>query len=217
LKAPATLREFWRSHITIEDYERHMAAVGQAQANASLLEELFRDFAPRAGARLLFAGAGTGQYFEYLPSNLLGRYRATFADINPNYLRRLAERLRGSDFSIVVDDIEASSLPGPFDLAVAVLVLEHVNWRRAVRSLTGQAARVFLVIQRNPADPVLRRLEGSMTALSDLPPGSIDPIDLNQAFDAAGFHLLRTAERAVLDGKRMLALDFIASPAPAAS
>jgi SAM-dependent methyltransferase len=213
VKAPASLREVWRSHITIEDYERHMAAVGQAQANASLLEEVFRDFAPRVGARILFAGAGTGQCFDYLPSNLLSRYRATFADINRQYLARLAERLRSSDISTVVDDIEDSRLAGPFDLAVAILVLEHVDWRRAVKALARQSARLFLVIQQNPAGATPVRLEGSMVALSELHPQLVDRDRLVEAVTSAGFQLQRTSERQVLDGKRMLALDFVmASP-----
>ena len=92
-KRPASLRGAWQELITIEDYERHMAAVGQVQANASLLQELFLDYAPRVGARILFAGAGTGQYLDYLPANRLGRYRTTFADINASYVARLAGRL----------------------------------------------------------------------------------------------------------------------------
>jgi hypothetical protein len=62
-----TLRDLWAGHITADDYERHMAATGQPQANADLLAELFRDVPPAPGARILFAGAGTGQYFDYFP------------------------------------------------------------------------------------------------------------------------------------------------------
>ena len=39
-------RDLWAGHITAEDYERHMAATGQPQANADLLAELFRDSPP---------------------------------------------------------------------------------------------------------------------------------------------------------------------------
>ena len=204
----APLREVWRDRITIEDYERHMAAVGQAQANASLLEDLFLQFAPRLGARILFAGAGTGQCFDYLPANLLGRYHATFADINPGYLARLAERLAGTDIATVVDDIEATRLAGPFDLAIAVLVLEHVDWRRAVASLVRQAARVFVVIQQNPATPPPSRLEGTMTMLYESTPTLPDPATLVAAFEAHGFAATRTSLREVPDEKRLLAFDF---------
>jgi hypothetical protein len=203
-----SLGRAWREHITIEDYERHMAAIGQAQANASLLEELFRDFAPRLGARLLFAGAGTGQCLDYLPANLLGRYRATFADINPGYLARLAERIGGADIATVVDDIEMSQLSGPFDLALAVLVLEHVDWRKAVHSLASQAARVFVVIQQNPDSLVPRQLEGTLDILHSVSPVLVQSDALIAEFGARSFRLLRRSEREVQDGKVMLALDF---------
>ena len=58
-------RDLWAGHITADDYERQMAATGQPQANGDLLAELFRDVPPAPGSRILFAGAGTGQYFDY--------------------------------------------------------------------------------------------------------------------------------------------------------
>ena len=64
---PRTLRQLWAGHITPDDYERHMAATGQPPANADLLAELFRDAPPAPGARILFAGAGTGQCYDRFP------------------------------------------------------------------------------------------------------------------------------------------------------
>jgi hypothetical protein len=203
------LRRAWREHITIEDYERHMAAIGQAQANAALLEELFRNFAPRLGAQILFAGAGTGQCFDYLPPNLLGRHRSTFSDINPGYLAGLSERIHGAEISTVIDDVEDSQLAGPYDLSIAVLVLEHVDWRQAVHSLTRQAARVFVVIQQNPPEPTPNRLQGTLSILGEAPPARIDPDALTAALEGRSYRLLRTSRRAVQDGKTMLALDFV--------
>jgi hypothetical protein len=205
-----TLYELWRDHITIDDYERHMAAIGQAQANASLLEEFFRQHAPRTGARILFAGAGAGQCFDYVPPTILGAYRVTFTDINPAYLDRLSQRLRGIDFSTVVDDIESPRLPGPYDLAVVILVLEHVDWRKAIAALQRQATRLFLVIQQNPANLTARPLEGSMSALEDSPPVLLDPASLLAALPASD---IRTAERTLPDGKRMLAFDITVATA----
>ena len=206
---PASLREVWRDHIRIEDYERHMASNGQAQANASLLEDLFVNFAPALGAKLLFAGAGAGQCFDYLPSSLLGRYRATFADINPAYLSRLAGRLPGAEVATVVDDIEHSRLTGPFDLAIVILVLEHTDWRKAVACLARQSARVFTIIQQNPAVPPPPRLEGTLSVLEELPPVLVDPEALRSAFEALSFSCYRTDRRDVAGGKTMLALDFL--------
>lgn len=209
---PASLREVWRDHINIDDYERHMAANGQAQANASLLEDLFVNHAPPLGARVLFAGAGAGQCFDYLSSSLLGRYRTTFADINPAYLERLSRRITGVDYSTVVDDIEQSRLTGPFDLAIAVLVLEHADWRKAVECLTRQSSRVFTVIQQNPSEPLPLSLEGTLSVLEELPPVLIDPVALTAAFENRGFGCHRRDSRPVAGGKSMLALDFVRRP-----
>ena len=206
---PVSLREAWRDRIRIEDYERHMAANGQAQANASLLEDLFLNYAPPLGAQILFAGAGAGQYFDYFPGKLLGRYRPTFADINPLYLRRLSGRIAGVDYASIVDDIADSRLPGPFDLAIVILVLEHTDWRQAVDCLTRQAARVFTVIQQNPAARVHQRLEGTLALLEEAPPVLVDPAALTAAFEDRGFRCYRTASRGVAGGKTMLALDFV--------
>lgn len=205
----ASLREVWRDHISIDDYECHMAANGQAQANAALLQDLFVNYAPSLGARILFAGAGAGQCFDYLPPNLLGRYRTTFADINPAYLERLSRRITGVDFATIVDDIERSRLAGPFDLAIAILVLEHTDWRKAVDCLTRQSGRVFTVIQQNPAEPPPPRLEGTMTLLEEAPPVLVDPVALTAAFEDRCFGCHRTESRPVAGGKTMLALDFV--------
>lgn len=205
---PRSLREIWREHIDAGDYERHMAAIGQAQANAELLADLFRDHAPPAGARLLFAGAGAGQCFDYFSAPALARYRLTFTDINPIYLQRLAVRLGDLEFRTVVDDIEATTLEGGFDLAIVILVLEHVDWRKAVEGLARQAARVFTVIQRNPAEPPPSRLEGSLAVFRESPPRLVDRGELIAEFEGRGFRLWRTAERAVADAKTMVGLDF---------
>jgi hypothetical protein len=206
---PSTSRHAWQEVITVEDYERHMAAVGQVQANASLLEELFRDYAPRLGAQILFAGAGTGQYLDYMPRNQLGLYRTTFADIKPANQARLAGRICAMDIATVLDDIEDSRLAGPFDLAIAILVLEHTDWRRAVDSLTRQAARVFTITQVNPPEATPNRLQGTMTALATVPPTPIDPAALTAAFEVRHFRCYRRTIREVSDGKTMLAMDFL--------
>ena len=202
---PRTLRDLWAGHITADDYERHMAATGQPQANADLLAELFRDAPPAPGARILFAGAGTGQYFDYFPPAALGPYRPIFTDLNPRFLDRLAARLA---CQTLVDDIEAPRVEGPFDLAIVILVLEHVDWRRAVAELCRMAARVLAIVQENPAGLSERPLPGTLAALRDLPTQLVDRGELIAEFDGRGFELARTSFRAVRDGKKMVGLDF---------
>ena len=200
-----TLRDLWAGHITADDYERHMAATGQPQANADLLAELFRDAPPAPSARILFAGAGTGQYFDYFSPAALGHYRPIFTDLNPRFLERLAARIA---CQTLVDDIEAPRVDGPFDLAIVILVLEHVEWRRAVAELCRIAGRVFVIVQENPAGLTERPLPGTLAALRDLPTQLVDRGALIAEFDGRGFELARTSCRAVRDGKKMVGLDF---------
>ena len=200
-----TLRELWAGHISADDYERHMAATGQPQANAELLGELFRDAPPAAGARILFAGAGTGQYFDYFPPAALTAYECVFTDINAVFLERLKERCTGE---MAVDDIEAPRVEGHYELAIVILVLEHVDWRRAVAGLCRVAGRVLAIIQENPVDLVARALPGTLAALDDVPAHLVDRGELTAEFDGRGFGLARTSVREVRDGKQMVGLDF---------
>ena len=202
---PRTLRDLWAGHITADDYDRHMAATGQPQANADLVAELFRDDPPADSARILFAGAGTGQYFEYFPPAALAPYRPLFTDLNPRFLDRLAGRFV---CQTLVDDIEAPRAEGPFDLAIVILVLEHVEWRRAVAGLCSVAARVFAIVQENPAGLTEGPLPGTLAALRDLPAQLVDRGELMAEFGERGFELARTSVRAVRDGKKMVGLDF---------
>jgi 2-polyprenyl-3-methyl-5-hydroxy-6-metoxy-1,4-benzoquinol methylase len=205
-----TLRDAWLTRIDPDDYEQHMAAAGQAQANASLLGDFLRDSPPPAGSPILFAGAGTGQLFDYMRPEALASYDVTFADINPVYLVRLAARTQTTRRRIAIDDIENPILRGPFDLIVAILVLEHVDWRRVVAAMCRRCeATIFTVIQQTPTsqhptgEPV-----GTMSILRDLRPQSIDPESLAAEFATHGFALHHTSARPVPGNKTMLAMKF---------
>ena len=205
---PDDLRFAWSVHIEPEDYEAHMAAVGQAQANAELLAELFGDHPPPAGSRVHFAGAGTGQYFDYWPPSVLAPYDVLFTDINPIFLMSLTARAQGLRCTIRMEDIETPATSGSFDLTVAILVLEHVDWRRALSAICARTDRAFLVIQENPPDPPLRPLSGTMDILRTSHPHLIPREELIAVCAQEGFALTRTSTREVLDGKHMTALDF---------
>jgi Methyltransferase domain len=194
----------WRARITADDYERHMAATGQPQAIADLLAELFLERAPLKGARVWFAGAGTGQLFDYFPPTTLAAYRVTCTDINPEYLDRLAGRIA---CTTTIDDIESPGPRDPVDLAIVTLVLEHVRWRLAVKTLCGAAARIFVVIQQDPPALVARPLEGTMAALRETPGRLLNRDELTAEFARYDFALTHESTRTVRDGKTMVALD----------
>jgi 2-polyprenyl-3-methyl-5-hydroxy-6-metoxy-1,4-benzoquinol methylase len=211
------LRDAWSKTITPEDYEAHMANVGQAQANAVLVAEFLEAHPPSRHASLLFAGAGTGQMFDYVSPEILLPYNVTFADINAGYLNRLRARVAhttGLRYATVVDDLEGTTLTRQFDVVLAVLVLEHMDWRPALATLCSLAAReLFLIVQQNPVD-----LATAMTPAAEIPktmqvftkvhPTLIPRTDLEVEARKNKFTLGYAKENVVANNKKMVALAF---------
>jgi len=70
-----SLRQAWTEIVTADDYEEHMASIGQAQAAAELTKHLIRSASLTAGGRITIAGAGTGQMFDFLAPAIFCPYR----------------------------------------------------------------------------------------------------------------------------------------------
>ncbi len=212
---PTTLREAWTSWVSASDYESHMTAVGQAQANAALVEAALR-LVPPSGERLLIAGCGPGQMFDYLDTSVFSGYEITFTDVNPEFLGLLADRLADAPFGHrrLVDDIESSALEGVFDAALLVLVLEHVCWPSAVDSLVRlRIPLCYIVIQQNPdslssAVTPNRTVPDSIQIFHEVPPRLIPRPELVQAMERVGYRLAGEQSREVADAKQMLLLIF---------
>lgn len=211
------LRDAWSTIITPEDYEAHMAAVGQAQANAALVAEYLEAHPPSRHASLLFPGAGTGQMFDYISPEILLPYTVTFADINAGYLNRLRIRVArtpGLRYATVVDDLERTTLTRQFDVVLAILVLEHIDWRPALATLCSLAAReLFLIVQQNPenlAAPMTptAQIPKTMQVFTRIHPQLISRDDLEAEARQNKFTRCYASEKVVTDNKKMLALAF---------
>jgi hypothetical protein len=207
------LRQAW---LTIEpaDYEQHMAGIGQAQANAGLMAAWLAAVAPEE--TVLVAGAGTGQMFDFLAPEQAGAGRMVFTDLNPVFLEKLRARL--GEAATRVDDIEATQLTGPYPHAAVTLVLEHVDWRRAIHSFRRwQSRRVLTVIQENPADVASavtpgRTVPGTMNVFREKAHPQLVPVDeLTAAMAELGYRLEQVQPAPVSDGKRMLGCWFVSS------
>ena len=205
------LREAW---LTIEpaDYEQHMAGIGQAQANAGLMAAWLEEIA--AEETVLVAGAGTGQMFDYLHPEAARTGRMVFTDLNPVFLDRLLNRL--GEAATVVDDIEATQLAGGYPHAAVTLVLEHVDWRRAIHSFRRwESRRVLTVIQENPADLASavtpgRTVPGTMNVFRERAHPELVPLaELTAAMAELGYELKQVQPAPVSDGKRMLGCWFV--------
>lgn len=211
------LRLAWTKIVTPDDYDRHMAAIGQAQAIASLTRFFIESSCLPKNARVFIVGAGTGQMLEYLDPSVLSPFQLTCTDLNETFLSRLKQRLseRSLTATLVVDDLEQSALrPGPH-LLLAALVLEHIDWLRGVdtfRSLYPKACGI--IIQENPPD-----MDSAVTPGRPLPASIAKAIEIARPTLISRAELIRTLERAgfecrsiraeeVADGKRLIGLMF---------
>ena len=194
-----------------------MFQVGQAQANAQLVADWLRSNPPKPGSSILFAGAGTGQIFDFVSPEILSPYRVTFTDINVDYLERLESRVKCKTqlhFEIIVDNVEHTQLPSGYALAVAVLVLEHVDWHLAVAALcTLSVDSVFVVIQENLPNSTMAVIEnqplvGTMRIFREVHPMLLNRGALIKEFEYHGFCLVYSSEKRVHNEKRMVGLGF---------
>lgn len=205
-----SLREVWQRRLAATDYEQHMAAIGQAQANAEHIAEFAAHCRP--GARLLIGGAGTGQMFDYLPEGALEHLRVVYSDLSEAFLKRLRERRPAA--VCVCDDLERTALAGPFDAVCAVLVLEHIDWQLGLRTLAGLGAeRVMVVVQVNPPEITTavtpaRELPGTLRAFAHVDAHLLNPDAVIGELERLGYGMAERRAKCVCDNKIMLALGF---------
>jgi hypothetical protein len=81
----AGLRRAWIEIVAPDDYDEHMAAVGQAKAAAELTAWLIESASLSPGSRITIAGAETGQIFDFLDPAVFRPYRFTCANLNPRF------------------------------------------------------------------------------------------------------------------------------------
>ena len=213
------LRRAWTERVTAADLDDHMHQVGQAAANAELLQSILVLSAREKPVNLLIAGAGTAQFLDYVPGTCLAPFRLTLSDLNPAFLARAEQRFDRagvSDVRFVVDDIEDTRLTGTYQVIVIILVLEHIDWRQGLRNIHRLAPdHLHIVIQHNPEGLVeaiapRRTLNPSMRAFAEnARPVLISRDDLVDFLQPLDYRLQGEDERAVLDGKTMRALSFV--------
>ena len=208
----------WTQIITAEDYEAHMAAIGQAQAAAALTREIIQSAGPPDGGRIVIIGAGTGQMLDFLNPSLFRPFRITCTDLNPSFLARLKERLvqHGLTALVFEDNIESTALDPEPDLLLATLVLEHIDWRLGVESFAAlRPAACGIIIQQNPQGMISavtpnRRVPSSIAKAVEIAHATLVPQEeLLAAFDALGYTSQASWARDVADGKRLIALLFV--------
>lgn len=213
-----SLRRAWTEVVTGEDYEQHMAAIGQAEAAAALTAEMIRHAALQAGARLVVAGAGTGQMFDFLDAALFRPFRLICTDLNATFLTRLRNRLLRQNINALVfaDDIERTALPEGPDFVLVVLLLEQIDWRNGIETIAALRPNACgIVIQENPPGMVSavtpgRSIPASMAeAFQTVQPNLVPRDGLCSAFETRGYRCAVTNAREVADGKRLVSMMFV--------
>jgi hypothetical protein len=209
------LRKGWTELIVAEDLDRHLAENGQAQANAHLLLRMLADSSLSNGASLLLIGVGTGQFLDYVDVEALLPFRLTCTDINAKFLDALEARLRKVRHlaaDVRIDDLEETTLEGPYDAAIAILVLEHIDWKKGIASLVKLSpAWLHLIIQRNEAAPAMlttaRELAPSIREFGKIArPTLVSERELTSVLGESSYTLRARYEEPVPDNKTMLGL-----------
>lgn len=207
----------WTQIVTVEDYDAHMAAIGQAQAAAALTGKIIECAEPLVGGRLVVVGAGTGQMLDFLDAAQFRPFRITCTDLNRRFLVRLEERLAqyGLTATVFEDNIEQTSLESGPDLLLATLLLEHIDWRMGVEAIAKLCpAACGIIMQENPPGMTSaltpgRRVPASIAkAMNTAHPTLVPQDELLAAFHARSYGLTASWQQEVADGKRLIALLF---------
>lgn len=209
-------KKTWTDIVVAEELDQHMRAVGQAETNALLVAEMFRDYPLFPGAKVLIPGCGTGQMFDYIAPQQISLYQFTFTDINPHFLKKLKERLNrfpNLDYKIQEDDLESSKLFDRYDGILAVLLMEHLDWRKGVESLVSfTPSKMYFIFQQQTSRQMVnlkRKLLPSIKKFSEIAqPNLIVPEELISFLESKSYSLNKTYQKAVPDQKEMLGLVF---------
>jgi len=216
VKMPHGEREAWLDVVHPADLDSHMASVGQAEVNAAIVKEMFVRYPLAENAKLLIHGCGTCQMFDYVDLSVFGKSDITFADLSPRMLevaRKRLARFANSSHRIIVDDIESSSLHGRYDAVLLVLVLLHVNWKKALENILRLGISSLYIIEQS------QRGTFTMTSTTQTLPSMqryqevaspllVSPDDLSDFLGRRGFKMLWTTERQVPGSKSMLGFVF---------
>jgi len=211
------LRKAWTEIVTPDDYEQHMAAIGQAQAAAELTQFLIQSSGLPDGASVVIAGAGTGQMLDFLDPSILHSFRLTCTDLNRGYLDRLEQRLKRAHLlaELIVDDFENTSLGCGSNLLLATLLMEHIDWRRGVDTIANlQPRQAGIILQENPDGMVSAVTPGRTVppsierALRSAHANLVPRSQLTASLAGRGFLQKASALRQVADGKQLAALLF---------
>ena len=211
-------RRGWMEIITAADLDSHMAAIGQAEANAKIVKQMLAEHPLSPNSRLLIAGCGTGQLFDYVkPHDLGSNVELVLTDINPSFLAKARERLQSFSrfrYSTTLDDIEDTRLKGVYESVLVVLVLQHVECGKALESLLSLSPNRLYIIEQeqDPSQHAVTKSKKLLDAWKRYAevanPKLVQRQELTDFLQKKGYQVVGKYERAVPDNKTMYGFVF---------
>jgi hypothetical protein len=207
----------WTEVVTPEDLDIHMAVIGQAESNAKIILEMFSEFPLTDTSKLLVAGCGTCQMFDYFEPQKIGKVQFVFSDINPSFFEQVKKRLKKYSeirYKLVVDDAESTKLNEKIDGILAVLLLEHIEWKKGINSFIKlNPKRMYLIIQeQNDKKGFVttgRKLQPSIEEFSKIAnPKLVDEKELTEYLKKHNYEIAKIIKKEVPDNKLMVGLVF---------
>lgn len=193
--------------IPLADYENHMRLDSVMQLQ-TLSEMMGEQFAAYPASSVMILGVAGGNGLERIPE---GRFERVWGvDVNASYLDEAAGRYPGVLECLRVDlTKEADRLPQA-GMVIANLLIEYIGcacFQRVIRRVCPEY--VSCVIQVNPADdwvsdsPYLRVFDGLERIHRQ-----IGREELTDAMLEIGLRPVKSLERGLPNGKKLLRLDF---------
>jgi len=195
------------------DYVGHMSSptVNQRPVLCRLMSDALESIRPRT---MLVLGCSTGNGLEHV--NPAVTSRVTVVDLNPAYLRRLAERFPNPGFELVVRCADLADVvldPEAFNLVHAGLVLEYIEWRvllpRVASTLKpGGVLSVVLQLPSASSPAVTPTIFISLRSLESLF-HFVEPGALVEAAHREGLTLSNRHTESLASGKAFEVLRFV--------
>lgn len=207
--------------IPLDDYVGHMSspAVNQRPVLNRLLRDALQSLRPRA---VLVLGGSSGNGLEHVDRAVTSR--VAVVDINPDYLRRLAERFSDPGYRLETqcsDLADTTFEPEAYNLAHAGLVFEYVAWRtllpRVATALRPGGTLTVVLQQPSASSPAVTPTEFASLGTLESIFHFVEPDALIEAARHAGLALSARRTEPLEAGKAFEVLRFLKSSGRAPS
>ena len=210
-------RKGWTEVITPEDLDIHLKDIGQAEANAKIILKMFSDSPLQKGSKIWVPGCGTCQMFDFFEPDDIGDLEYVFSDINSSFFELIESRMKnfpGVKYKALIDDLENSNIDDEFGGILAVLLLEHIEWKKGIDAFIRlKPINIYLIIQEQEDSKKFvttdRELRPSIKEFSKIAhPKLVKRNELVAYLMNRKYKLGRTIEKKVPDNKMMIGLIF---------